>query len=89
MYLFLIENRILMYLIMPIFLEGDGEAPRRNQRVALGDMTNFEAGQLEIEGKPPVQINRPITRRFHTQLLANNAKKNTVVITLDNASTSA
>ena len=82
-----------MYLIIPIFLEGDGkvhgEAPRRNQRVALGDMTNFEAGQLEIEGKPPVQINRPITRRFHTQLLANNEKKNNVVITLGNASTSA
>jgi cyclin B len=68
-------------------LKGDGkvhgEAPRGNQRVALGDRTNFEAGQVEIEGKPPVQITRRITRSFHAQLLA-NAQKNNAVIILDN-----
>lgn len=68
-------------------LEGDGkvhgEAPRGNQRVALGDRTNFEAGQGEIEGKLPVQITRRITRSFHAQLLA-NAQKNNVVRILDN-----
>ncbi|KAM5582582.1 G2/mitotic-specific cyclin S13-7 [Rosa sericea] len=49
-----------------------GEAPRRNQRVALEDRTNFEAGQVKIEGK----ITRRITRSFHAQLLANAQKNN-------------
>ncbi|KAL6200676.1 hypothetical protein ACLB2K_030457 [Fragaria x ananassa] len=56
-----------------------GEAPRRNQRAALSDRTNFQAGQVtrvEIKGKPPLQINRPLTRRFHAQLLSNDDKKN-------------
>ncbi|KAK9941244.1 hypothetical protein M0R45_017860 [Rubus argutus] len=53
-----------------------GEAPRGNQRLALGDRTNFEAGQVKIEGKPPVQITRRITRSFHAQLLANAQKNN-------------
>ncbi|XP_050371548.1 G2/mitotic-specific cyclin S13-7-like [Argentina anserina] len=55
-----------------------GEAPRRNQRVVLRDRTNVEAGQAEIKGKAPVQISRPITRRFQAQLLANNVQKNNV-----------
>ncbi|XP_004295213.1 PREDICTED: G2/mitotic-specific cyclin S13-7-like [Fragaria vesca subsp. vesca] len=53
-----------------------GEAPRRNQRVALEDRTNLGAGQVEIEGKPAVQITRRITRSFHAQLLANAQKNN-------------
>lgn len=76
---------------MLVFLEGDGkvhgEAPRRNQRAALSDRTNVQAGQVtrvEIKGKPPLQINRPLTRRFHAQLLSNDDKKNNVVIALDN-----
>ncbi|KAI5321273.1 PREDICTED: G2/mitotic-specific [Prunus dulcis] len=45
------------------------EAQRRNRRV-LGDIgNNLEAGRI-VEGKPPVQISRPITRSFHAQLLA-------------------
>ncbi|PRQ35243.1 putative cyclin [Rosa chinensis] len=68
--------------VLPPQPRGDGkvhgEAPRRNQRVALRDRTNVEAGQVEIKGKPPVQNNRPMTRRFHAELLANNAQKNNV-----------
>ncbi|KAL6203725.1 hypothetical protein ACLB2K_027424 [Fragaria x ananassa] len=58
-----------------------GEAPRRNQRAALSDRTNVQAGQVtrvEIKGKPPLQINRPLTRRFHARLLSNDDKKNNV-----------
>ncbi|ONH99254.1 hypothetical protein PRUPE_6G021300 [Prunus persica] len=45
------------------------EAQRRNRRV-LGDIgNNLEAAHL-VEGKPPVQISRPMTRSFHAQLLA-------------------
>ncbi|XP_050371546.1 G2/mitotic-specific cyclin S13-7-like [Argentina anserina] len=53
-----------------------GEAPRRNQRVALEDRTNLGEGQVEIEGKPGVQVTRRITRSFHAQLLANAQKNN-------------
>lgn len=57
---------------MLVFLEGDGKfngkAPKRNERVALGDRTNVEAAQVEIPGKPPVQITRPITRSLSLSL---------------------
>lgn len=57
---------------MLVFLEGDGKingkALKRNERVALGDRTNVEAAQVEIPGKPPVQITRPITRSLSLSL---------------------
>ncbi|KAL6200668.1 hypothetical protein ACLB2K_030449 [Fragaria x ananassa] len=66
--------------MLVLLLEGNGkvhgEAPTRNQRVALEDRTNLGAGQVEIKGKPAVQITRRITRSFHAQLLANAQKNN-------------
>ncbi|XP_048324061.2 G2/mitotic-specific cyclin S13-7 [Ziziphus jujuba] len=43
-------------------------AQQRNRRV-LGDIGNVEAVQV-VEGKPHAHISRPITRRYHAQLLA-------------------
>ncbi|OMO68616.1 hypothetical protein CCACVL1_19885 [Corchorus capsularis] len=65
---------------------GGGKVLNENgNRLALRDIGNLDTLQL-IEEKPPLKINRPITRGFRAKLLANaqpaGANKNSVVATV-------